>query len=268
MSLNISGLHIQHYGVEGNPPIVFVGGWGVSTEDYKSRLENLATHFRVYSISLPGFGDNEPLEVSRNNIAGQSEFIRNAVEDIISQYDRVFLMGHSTGAAVATFLATYFPEKVSRLVLVSPVGSPDPLSKSFMRMLKVINMREVLKYNTAHYRRRAIANIRLGIDAKYIDLSPRIYQAMSSGVPVDLFLADNDMIAPPGKLADLENANIFWVEGGHSWFKHDDEAVVLNHLIRYIPKDNGASKKIWSRSAWLRFVNILFEPASKLLKNK
>ena len=253
MKKELPDLQIHEYGDDSAPPVLFIGGWGVSTESYKERLENLAQAFKVYSISLPGFGDNEPLSVFSNHIIGQSEYIRFKVEKIVGNYDSIFLMGHSTGAAIATFLATYFPEKVKRLVLVSPIGSPDPLSKSFIRMLKVINIKEVLKYNTAQYRKRAIANIRLGVDAKYIDLSPHIYRTIASGVPVDIFISREDKIAPPGKLADIDTASVYWIDGGHAWFKHD-RTVILEHLRRNIPHtEEEVSKPV--RSNWLKFID-------------
>lgn len=255
-------LKISEYGEQGNPTLLFIGGWGVSTESYAERLENLGQVFKVYSISLPGFGDNEPLDFRRNHILGQSEYIRSSVQEILDKNDTIFLMGHSTGAAIATFLANYFPEKISRLVLVSPVGSPDPISKSFIRMLKVINIKEVLRYNTSQYRKRALSNIRLGIDAKYIDLSPHLDNVKSKGIEIDLFLADNDQIAPPGKLAELESANIYWVKGGHSWFKYD-RIVMVEHLSKYVEKEPSEPIIETPRSAWLKFWDVLLAPITK-----
>lgn len=255
-------LIIREYGDADRYPLLFIGGWGVSTSSYEERILHLSQQFKIYSISLPGFGENEPLELRKNHIIGLSEYIRVSVQDIVSRHDSILLMGHSTGAAVATFLATYFPEKVNRLVLVSPVGSPDPLTKSFIRMLKVINMKEVLRYNTAEYRKRALANIRLGFDAKYIDLSPRIYQVIDSGVPVDLFLSEKDQIAPPGKLAEIDKASIHWVEGGHSWFKHD-RTIMLEHLSKIVQTEEPTIQV--KRSAWLRFIDIMLAPISKIV---
>jgi pimeloyl-ACP methyl ester carboxylesterase len=263
---NLPILTISEYGDEGYPPLLFVGGWGVSTESYAERLEHLGQRFKVYSISLPGFGENEPLDFWNNHIRGQSDYIRGAVEEIVNRHERLFLMGHSTGAAIATFLANYFPEKVTRLVLVSPIGSPDPLSKSFIRMLRAINVKEVLKYSTAQYRRRAISNIRLGIEAKYLDLSPHLKNAKARGVEIDLFLADNDLIAPPGKLVEIEEVSIFWVEGGHAWFKYD-RTVILGHLSQYVEEESAIPIIDSKRSVWLKLWDILFSPVKQTVRD-
>lgn len=239
---NYNNFSLDMYGDSSNPHVVFFGGWGVSSDSYQERLSLLSEHFYIYGISLPGFGDNEPLELKNNDIKGHADFFSEFVLPRLDISDKIVLMGHSTGAGVATLIAGRHLEIVEKLVLVSPVGSPDPLNRSFVRMLNSIDLREALKYSTAQYWRRALPNMRLGVDAKYINLVPSIEKVISEGVDVFIFISEDDRIAPPGSLATITEAKIFWVEGGHSWFKNNPEDLLTSMIDIIYP--NGLSGEV------------------------
>jgi pimeloyl-ACP methyl ester carboxylesterase len=228
------------YGDSNNPHVIFFGGWGVSADSYKDRLQLLAEHFYIYGISLPGFGNNEPLDFRRNDIKGHAHFFSENVMPMLETPNRVVMMGHSTGAGVATLVANRHLDLVEKLVLVSPIGSPDPLNKSFIRMFNAINLKEALKYSTAEYWRRALPNMRLGVDAKYIDLTQPIANAIGGGVEVFIFVSEEDKIAPPGSMSTISGANVMWVTGGHAWFKTNPEDLLTSMIDIIKPKTDEA----------------------------
>jgi pimeloyl-ACP methyl ester carboxylesterase len=236
-NISDSNFTLDVYGEDSNPHVVFFGGWGVSADSYKDRLQLLAEHFYIYGISLPGFGENEPLDFKNNDIKGHANFFSENVMPRIETPNRLVMMGHSTGAGVATLVANKHLDLVEKLVLVSPIGSPDPLNKSFMRMFNAIDLREALKYSTAEYWRRALPNMRLGVDAKYIDLSKPIAEVINSGVEVFIFVSEEDKIAPPGSMSRIDGANVMWVSGGHAWFKTNPEDLLTSMIDIIKPKE-------------------------------
>jgi pimeloyl-ACP methyl ester carboxylesterase len=81
--------------------------------------EELADSYAVVSPVFPGFGESEGIE--------QIDDMEDATFHLLDLFDRLGLaspvvMGLSFGAWMAAELATRYPERVSKLILVSPVG--------------------------------------------------------------------------------------------------------------------------------------------------
>jgi pimeloyl-ACP methyl ester carboxylesterase len=212
---------VDVYGDAKNHPIVFLCGWGMSTEIYHDRLVELAKNFYIYSISLPGFGKSMPLSIKETSVVGHAKLITEALKEVSLQ-GKVTLMGHSTGGGVAVFIAKANPELVSEVVMITPVGSPDPLYLSLQRIISKADKGDVddvikdkgLFKNWAH-------NIKLAFDAKRIDLKKDIEQLVKLGVPVHMFLSREDTVTPPGELGEAVDAAAYWVNGGHMWMKRN-----------------------------------------------
>ena len=111
------GTQTVYQGGEG-PPLVFLhGGGGLVLEDPLVRaLEG--SHALVAPIA-PGFADLADLDDLQD------------VHDLAMHYDDLFetlglegvpVVGHSFGGMIAAELAAHYPHRVSRLVLIAPVG--------------------------------------------------------------------------------------------------------------------------------------------------
>jgi len=100
------------------PPLVWLHGlYGVEAD--APLLDALAEHYSVYAPLAPGFADLDELDDLRD------------IHDLALHYDDVMdalalpeavVAGHSFGAMLAAELAAHFPSRVSRLVLLSPLG--------------------------------------------------------------------------------------------------------------------------------------------------
>ncbi|MHA2939367.1 pimeloyl-ACP methyl ester esterase BioH [Vibrio sp. RC27] len=109
-----------HWQVSGNgSDIVLVHGWGMNGAVWNKTVEQLQDHHRVHVVDLPGYGhsahcDAETLE----EIA--SQLIELAPKNAI-------WIGWSLGGLVATYMALYHKEYVSKLITVasSPKFSAD-----------------------------------------------------------------------------------------------------------------------------------------------
>jgi pimeloyl-ACP methyl ester carboxylesterase len=100
------------------PPVVFMhGGGGIAPED--PLLAGLARSSTVLAPVAPGFADLADLAEIRD------------VHELAMHYDDLFealgldgvpVIGHSFGGMLAAELASHYPRRVSRLVLIAPVG--------------------------------------------------------------------------------------------------------------------------------------------------
>jgi pimeloyl-ACP methyl ester carboxylesterase len=100
------------------PPLVFLhAGGGLDPAD--PMLAELAGSYSVFAPIAPGFADLADLDEIRD------------VHELALHYDDLFealgldgvpVLGHSFGAMTAAELAAHVPHRVSRLVLIAPVG--------------------------------------------------------------------------------------------------------------------------------------------------
>ena len=106
--------------VVGNgPPLVFLHGAGGLVWD--RFLAELAAHHTVYAPEHPGFTDGDEEAISD----------LDNLWDLVHYYHEIFdaldlksvpMIGHSFGAMIAAELAADSPERVSKLVLMCPIG--------------------------------------------------------------------------------------------------------------------------------------------------
>src|SRR5437879_6508225 len=91
------------YGVDADAPVI----------------NALAAHYSVYAPLAPGFADLDELDALHDihDLALHYDDLMDALE-----LSDAVVAGHSFGAMLAAELAAHFPSRVSRLVLLSPLG--------------------------------------------------------------------------------------------------------------------------------------------------
>jgi pimeloyl-ACP methyl ester carboxylesterase len=102
------------------PPLVFVHGLIGRWTHWVEQLTVFSKHHRVIAVDLPGFGDS-PLPTEEGiSVPGFARTI-DRVMDALDVSAAAFV-GHSMGGFTSVELAISFPQRVERLVLVSPAG--------------------------------------------------------------------------------------------------------------------------------------------------
>jgi pimeloyl-ACP methyl ester carboxylesterase len=99
-------------------PVVYLHS-ATGEGDGLALLDDLAGSFEVIAPMFPGFGESEGIE--------QIDDMEDAVFHLLDLFDQLGLtapavVGLSLGGWMAAELATRYPERVSSLVLVNPVG--------------------------------------------------------------------------------------------------------------------------------------------------
>jgi pimeloyl-ACP methyl ester carboxylesterase len=100
-------------------PIVFVHGLSGSWPNWLEQLPVFAENHRVIAMDLPGFG-HSPMPKERITISAYARIVDGLLQAL--GVSAATLVGNSMGGFVSTDLAIAFPQRVERLVLVSPAG--------------------------------------------------------------------------------------------------------------------------------------------------
>ncbi len=109
----MSKIHQQSFG--SGKPIVLVHGWAMHSGIWQQFAQQLAQHYRVICVDLPGHGRSEAIDPFV--LAAVSHALAASIEE-----PGVCWLGWSLGATVVLDLASRFPERVSSLILLS--GNP------------------------------------------------------------------------------------------------------------------------------------------------
>jgi pimeloyl-ACP methyl ester carboxylesterase len=151
-------------------PVVLVHGLGGQWQNWLENIPRLAQDRRVVALDLPGFGltpapdDDDEVSIPRYGRCV------NALCDKLG-LDKIDLIGNSMGGFIAAEVAIQFPERVSRLVLVSAAGisSAETLQApilTFGRVATAIATNSVARHRRLASRRMT-RHLALALVARY-----------------------------------------------------------------------------------------------------
>jgi pimeloyl-ACP methyl ester carboxylesterase len=138
----LDGLDV-HYTRHGRGPVtLLIHGLGGFAESWRHTVGALEPHGTVIAIDLPGFGQSgKPRR--RYGLAFFVDVVRQVLRRL--EVERVRLVGHSLGGAVAMAYGLVSPGQVERMALVSPVVPGFPLRPSAVyRLMAAPGLGELL----------------------------------------------------------------------------------------------------------------------------
>ncbi len=117
--------HTIHYRVEGaGPDVLLIHGWASSWRMWERPMRRLArAGLRAWAIDLPGSGESDALGAPNGwyTIAHLADAVETFAR--LAGIERMALVGHSMGAAIALEMTDRHAYSTRALVLVSPVVS-------------------------------------------------------------------------------------------------------------------------------------------------
>ncbi len=124
--LDVAGvrLHVRDTGPRDAPVVVLLHGFGSSLHTWEPWAKELATKYRVIRYDQPGFGLTGP-DPTGNYSDARGMAVLAALMDRLG-VARASLIGNSMGGKIAWMFAADHPDRVSKLVLVSPDGFASP----------------------------------------------------------------------------------------------------------------------------------------------
>jgi pimeloyl-ACP methyl ester carboxylesterase len=102
------------------PPLLFLHGLIGRWTHWVEQLTAFAPSHRVIAVDLPGFGDSPLPARGGISVPIYARTIERLMEAL--QLSAAAFVGHSMGGFTSVELAINFPERVERLLLVSPAG--------------------------------------------------------------------------------------------------------------------------------------------------
>jgi len=119
---------VQDSGPRDAPVVLLLHGFGASLQAWDDWAPALEKNLRVLRIDIPGFGLSGPAVNHDYSDAADVARVIALLDQLGVQ--QVIMAGHSMGGRIAWNLTAAHPERVSKLVLLSPDGFPDPNAKS------------------------------------------------------------------------------------------------------------------------------------------
>lgn len=106
------------------PAVILLHGFGASLDTWDAWAEALSAHFRVIRFDLAGFGLTGADPAGDYTIARDMQILSGLMDQL--GLERASLIGNSLGGRIAWNFAAQNPQRVARLVLVSPDGFASP----------------------------------------------------------------------------------------------------------------------------------------------
>ena len=117
-------LHVRDTGPRNAAVLILLHGFGSSLQTWEPWAEMLSTQYRVIRFDLPGFGLTGA-DPTGDYTTHRSIIILAALMDQLG-IARASLIGNSLGGFIAWKFAVEQPDRVDRLVLISPDGFASP----------------------------------------------------------------------------------------------------------------------------------------------
>ena len=124
--LDVAGLrlHVRDSGAREAPAVILLHGFGASLHTWEPLAQALSGEYRVIRFDLPGFGLTG-VDPSGDYTDARSVQVLGALMDRLG-LPRASLIGNSIGGKIAWNFAALHPDRVDKLVLISPDGFASP----------------------------------------------------------------------------------------------------------------------------------------------
>lgn len=138
--VNVNGINM-HVAEKGNGPVIlFIHGFPELWYSWRQQMAALSSHgFRAVAPDLRGYGDSDapqsPDVYTCFHIVGDLIALLDAVA---ADQDKVFVVGHDWGAAVAWYLCLFRPDRVKALVNLSVTFNPRNPSRRPIQSMRAI----------------------------------------------------------------------------------------------------------------------------------
>lgn len=232
--------------------------------------------WRVINPNLPGFAGSDPLAWENVSIGGLTHEIVRLLDHL--EIERVVLLGHSMGGAIAVQFADLHPERSLGIIyrdgaatpewknrhgvlvsLLSPVV-PDVAGVADLMMAVMLDTPGLLIGRRLPSTLRGLwpdasRNLRtmgrslpVGSMIMTIDLRDEVRHVADEGVPILPIWGCFDRIvnaATAQEFSELVHRDVVWVPGGHSWMLPRPQAQI--DILRYLKQGRAFVDEITSR---------------------
>lgn len=139
--IEIAGNRIRYLCQGEGEPVVLVHGSCHSLYTWRNNLAELAKHFKVYALDLPGFGfsDKPPIDYTPMMFADTLSLFIDRL-----RLGAVHLIGSSIGGSICGLVTLDYPERVRTLTMIDPRVYPPAPKSPINRMIALPILGRVL----------------------------------------------------------------------------------------------------------------------------
>jgi pyruvate dehydrogenase E2 component (dihydrolipoamide acetyltransferase) len=220
----VDGLRIRYArrGAEQGTPVLFVHGFGGDLDNWLFNIDAVGEDLPVIALDLPGHGQST-VRLPGASIAALADFVARFLDVI--DVDRVHVVGHSMGGAIASQLALAHPQRVVSLSLIASAGLGGEINSGYTEGFAKAASRRDLKpvleqlFNDASLVSRQMIDDVLkykrldGVEALLLELGGKLFaggrqaeqpglELESTGKPVLVVWGTDDRIVPAAHAAN------------------------------------------------------------------
>lgn len=128
-------VRVVEAGNENAPVVLLLPGWACSAWIFHDTIGPIAdAGYRAIAVDLKGHGLSEkPAETKHYTTAAMRDHVIEIINAIGAE--RVRLVGHSMGGALAGHVAAAIPDRVEAVVFVAPVGFAGVTGLTFLKLI-------------------------------------------------------------------------------------------------------------------------------------
>ena len=123
--------HTIHLAIAGaGPPLILIHGINIGWGQWYPNITDLAAHYTLYLIDLPGAGSSSSLQYATSHL--ERDFVE-PIEGLIEELGlrNVRMIGHSFGAWIVSSIAARGRIDLEAIILISPLGFSSYVPPSF-----------------------------------------------------------------------------------------------------------------------------------------
>jgi cardiolipin-specific phospholipase len=126
--IDTNTLYVKYCGDPNMPILVLLHGYCGASMIFFKILKDLCTKFYVIMIDLLGMGRSSRPSFPYKTLSECEEFFVLCLEHFrkLKNLDNFTVAGHSFGGYIVSCYAIKYPSYVNRIILLSPIGIPDP----------------------------------------------------------------------------------------------------------------------------------------------
>ncbi|MDP1647490.1 MAG: acetoin dehydrogenase dihydrolipoyllysine-residue acetyltransferase subunit [Rubrivivax sp.] len=198
-------------------PVLFLHGFGGDLDNWLFNLDAVAAVAPVIALDLPGHGQSDARLPGSSTLADLAGFVLHFLDHI--GVERVHIVGHSMGGAIAAQVALAAPRRVASLVLIATAGLGDEINTAYTegfvtaatrRELKPVieelfadpalvsrkMLDDLLKYKRLDGVPQALTQLGTALFRGGRQAELPVPQLASSGIPMTLLWGSEDRIVP------------------------------------------------------------------------
>lgn len=104
---------------KGENVLLLIHGLGTNAKSWLKNIPSLSENFRIIAVDLPGYGKSD-----KKNYKYSMSFYSDVLSEFLTnlKINKATFVGHSMGGQISMVTALNHPDKVDKLVLISPAG--------------------------------------------------------------------------------------------------------------------------------------------------